>query len=44
MGPTTAEMPLKTAVEAMAIPVCSGFRFAQSNAAFGHVDEKPPLY
>ena len=43
MGPTTAEMPLKIAVLAIAIPVNSGRPPAQSNAAFGHVDENPPL-
>ena len=44
MGPTTAEIPLKIAVLAIAMPVYSGLPPAQSNAAFGQVDEKPPLY
>lgn len=44
MGPTTAETPLNSAVEAIAMPVCSGWPFAQSKAALYHVDEKPPFY
>ncbi len=43
IGPTTADMPLKMAVDAIAMPVYSGLPPAQSNAAFGQVEEKPPL-
>ncbi len=42
-GPTTAETPLKIAVLASARPAYSGLPLAQSDAARGHVDEKPPL-
>ena len=38
-----AEMPLNMAVEAIAMPVYSGLPPAHSNAAFGQVEEKPPL-
>lgn len=44
MGPITAETPLKAAVPAYVMSAFSGLRPAQSTAAFGQTEEKPPLY
>lgn len=43
IGPTIAAMPLISAKQVNVIRACSGYRPAESAAAAGHTDEKPPL-